>query len=143
MPRRAVYKQLLGHPEHISQKIIIMSTTEIQTTPATLTEAVQDFSARFIGGDKKHDLNAEIHYHKVRQDGRTATIEQYHHFDTEFLDTRSTTIHDVRGSEGDYTLENNGFQYAKSKKPANIDFADDEQIKKEHYPAMEEFLKNL
>jgi hypothetical protein len=116
-----------------------MSATDIQTTLAT---KAQEFTTHLLDDDKKHDLSARIHYHKAGPDGSTATIEKYHVFDPHHYDPRTAIIHDVRGSEADYTLKDNGFQYLKGKKPAAIDFSNDEQIKKEHYPAMEEFLQN-
>ena len=116
-----------------------MSATQIETTVASKT---RDVITHLPCSDKKHDLTAIIHYHKAGPDGSTATTEKYSVFDPDHHDPRTTAIHDVRGSETDYTLESNGFQYLRCEKPMNIDFSNDEQIKKDHYPAMEAFLKN-
>ena len=51
------------------------------------------------------------------------------------------TVHDVSGRELDYTLDSNGFQfyYHESKEK---DFVDDEKIKREYYPEVEQLLKD-
>ena len=120
-----------------------MSTTEVQRSLQDFTSRSQGVTTHLIGGNEKHDLRATILYHKPGQDGATATISQYHMLEPEHLDARTVTIHDARGSEADYTLENNGFQYTKFDAPLGIDFSDDDQIKKEYYPVMEEHLKNM
>src|SRR2546423_1052891 len=116
-----------------------MSATQIETTIASET---QDVITHLPCSDKKHDLTAIIHYHKASPDGSTATAEKYSLHDPDHHDPRTAIIYDVRGSEADYTLENNGFQYLRCEKPMNIDFSNDEQIKKDYYPVMEAFLKN-
>lgn len=116
-----------------------MLATEIQTTIAA---KAQNLTTHLQGDDKNHDLKAQIHYHKFGQDGSTATPPTYHDLNPNHHDARTATIRDVRGSETDYTLEGNGFQYVRGQKPVDIDFSDDEQIKKEHYPAMEDFIRN-
>ncbi len=88
-------------------------------------------------------MKATILYHRSGKDGKTATRSQYQLLEGDHLDNRLATIHDVRGSEADYTLENNGFEYVKFKEPTDIDFSDNDQIKKEHYPVMEEYLKKM
>ena len=120
--------------------LVIMSSTEIQTTIAA---KAQEFTTHLLGDDKNHDLKAQINYHKFGPDGSPATPRTYHELSPNYHDARTATIHDVRGSETDYTLEGNGFQYVKGQKPADIDFSNNEQIKKEHYPAMEDFVKKV
>ena len=51
------------------------------------------------------------------------------------------TIHDVSGEEDQYTLDSHGFQYVKHESKEK-DFTDDEKIKAEYYPEMEQLLKN-
>jgi hypothetical protein len=55
--------------------------------------------------------------------------------------TLPVTIHDVSGHELEYTLDKNGFQfyYHESKEK---DFVDDEKIKAEYYPEVEQLLKD-
>ena len=87
-----------------------MSITELESSRMRLTDQGQDLTTHLIGSNQKHNLNAEILYHKPGQDGATATRQQYHLREANHLDTRTATVHDVRGSKADYTLENNGFQ---------------------------------
>lgn len=54
----------------------------------------------------------------------------------------STTVHDTRGHELDYTLDRHGFQfyYHESKEK---EFQDDEKIKTQYYPEIEQLLKDV
>lgn len=51
------------------------------------------------------------------------------------------TIHDVSGHELDYTLDGNGFQFYYHTS-AEKDFLDDEKIKREYYPEIDQLLKD-
>jgi hypothetical protein len=73
-----------------------------------------------------------------KSDCHTTPISTNHH------DPRIAIIHDVRGSEADYTLEENGFQYLKDSKPADIDFSTTSRSRRTAlHTLMEEFLKNF
>ncbi|RAK99607.1 uncharacterized protein BO80DRAFT_409804 [Aspergillus ibericus CBS 121593] len=51
------------------------------------------------------------------------------------------TVHDVSGHELDYTLDSHGFQFYYHTS-AEKDFLDDEKIKREYYPEIEQLLKD-
>lgn len=57
------------------------------------------------------------------------------------VDTRKVTIHDVRGRESQTHLDTVGFQYVKHESKEKT-FDDDQRIKEEYYPEVEEVIKN-
>ena len=58
--------------------------------------------------------------------------------------TRPMTIHDVRESDQTFSLDTNGFQFIKLPSRHRISAADDEEIiKREYYPELEEIAKEL
>ena len=52
----------------------------------------------------------------------------------------SVTVHDISGDEDKYTLDSHGFQVYKYESNEK-DFIDDEKIKAEYYPEVEDLLK--
>jgi hypothetical protein len=50
-------------------------------------------------------------------------------------------VHDVAGDEEKYTLDSHGFQYVKHES-VEKDFQDEEQIKAQYYPEIEQLLKD-
>ena len=56
-------------------------------------------------------------------------------------DTRNVTIHDVAGDEQKYTIDSHGFQYVNHESKEK-DFVDNEQIKAQYYPEVEQLLKD-
>ncbi|KAI0669245.1 hypothetical protein C8Q78DRAFT_1080532 [Trametes maxima] len=57
-------------------------------------------------------------------------------------DPHPAIIHDVRGREGEYTLDKSGFQFVKWPSVESA-FDDDERIKAQYYPEVEEILKKV
>jgi len=51
-------------------------------------------------------------------------------------------VHDIRGSEHEYTLDTKGFQVVKHESKEK-EFLNDDQIKKVYYPETEELLKRV
>lgn len=89
-----------------------------------------------------HNVVADFHYYKDPGDGSlpppyiVGKPETYQGVP----ETRSVTVHDIRGSEDQYSLDKTGFQiYHHSS--AEKDFRDEEQIKKIYYPEIENLLK--
>ncbi|EED20647.1 conserved hypothetical protein [Talaromyces stipitatus ATCC 10500] len=91
----------------------------------------------------KHHVNTTLNYYKPAADGSppkpsiSGKPETYER-ETETLEV---TIHDISGSELDYTLDKNGFQlyYHESKQKL---FVDEDEIKNEYYPETEQLLKD-
>jgi hypothetical protein len=54
--------------------------------------------------------------------------------------SQQLTVHDIRGSEDQYTLDTTGFQIYKHES-VEKDFLDDDHIKAVYYPETEELLK--
>lgn len=52
----------------------------------------------------------------------------------------NVTVHDIRGSEDQYTLDTTGFQIVNHVSQEK-DFVDDEKIKSDYYKEIEELLK--
>jgi hypothetical protein len=50
-------------------------------------------------------------------------------------------IHDIAGDENKYTIDSHGFQYVKHESKEK-DFLDDEKIKENYYPEIEQLLKD-
>ena len=57
-------------------------------------------------------------------------------------DARSVHVHDIRGHEGDFSLDKQGFQLCKRQIKAD-DFTNDEKIEKLYYPDIEALLKEV
>lgn len=56
--------------------------------------------------------------------------------------TKKMTIHNIRGIEQNFDLENNGFQFVKlSEKQRNTD--DENVILEEYYPELEQLVKGM
>ena len=90
---------------------------------------------------EKHDVQTKLNYYlddgnppRPTYVGKPETYER----PTEPLEV---TVHDIRGEEADITLDKKGFQiYPHVSKEK--DFTDDEKIKAEYYPEVEQLLKD-
>jgi hypothetical protein len=59
------------------------------------------------------------------------------------IDTQEVLIHDARGRESDFTLDNDAFQILLNQPPsAERSFTDDASIQKNYYPEVERLLLN-
>jgi hypothetical protein len=54
---------------------------------------------------------------------------------------QNVIIHDIAGDEDKYTIDSHGFQLVKHESKEK-DFLDDEKIKAEYYPEIEQLLKD-
>ncbi|KAJ3529188.1 hypothetical protein NMY22_g9099 [Coprinellus aureogranulatus] len=101
-----------------------MSSADVSSTTATLTYFVApDNGVRAYG-----HINAD-----------PITGERKKNYTTE---QREVVIENVRGKEGEFTLDNSGFQFVRS--PAkHTSFANDEEIKNEYYPESIELYKKV
>ena len=89
-----------------------------------------------------HDVVTTFNYYKDPGDGsppepnyvgRPETFERP-------TETQVSVVHDIRGAEGDYTLDTTGFQIYRHLSQETA-FEDDTQIKRIYYPEIEELLK--
>lgn len=89
-----------------------------------------------------HNVVADFHYYKDPGDGTppppniAGQPETYR----KAPETRSLTVHDIRGTEDQYTLDKTGFQIYHHQS-VEKDFRDEEQIKNTYYPEVEKLLK--
>jgi len=51
------------------------------------------------------------------------------------------TVHDISGEIDEYSLDDHGFQYV-NHESKDKDFFDEEKIKSEYYPEIEQLLKD-
>jgi len=109
--------------------------TDILSTPKVYSENDQAL--------KKHDVNTTLYYYKDPGDGSppaptyVGRPETY----TRPAEPLDTTVHDISGNENKYTLDSHGFQIYKHSS-VEKDFVDEEAIKNEYYPEVEQLLKD-
>ncbi|TAQ86193.1 hypothetical protein B7494_g5485 [Chlorociboria aeruginascens] len=91
---------------------------------------------------KPRDVETTFNYFKDNADG-SPPEPNYISRPTSYvreMDSRRLVVHDIRGSEDQYTLDTTGFQIYKHES-AEKDFLDDDQIQQFYYPETEELLK--
>jgi hypothetical protein len=117
---------------------------------STLTEQVQTSTPLNSGSLKvtqptsPRDVKTILNYFKDNEDGSPPEpnyVGKVNTFDRP-VDATPVTVHDVRGSEGQYTLDTTGFQYVNHVSQEK-DFVDEEQIKTKYYAETEELLKKV
>lgn len=127
----------------------IMSTTTIQ-----VPTAVEGFSslqaAPKFGNEirtapiQKHDVETTLNFHKDNEDGsppHPTYVDRPETYDRP-VETHKVTIHDVRGEEDKYSLDQNGFEIIR--RPAQEkDFLDDDKIKTLYYAEVDQLLKDV
>lgn len=77
----------------------------------------------------------DIPYSKTRPSSKPNTYERP-------TVAQNVVIHDISGDEDKYTLDSHGFQVTKHESKEK-DFLDEEKIKAEYYPEVEQLLKDL
>ncbi|KAF2095232.1 hypothetical protein NA57DRAFT_45042 [Rhizodiscina lignyota] len=94
-------------------------------------------------GAGPRDVVTKLNYYKDPGDGSPPVPSYVGKPDTynRPVDTRTVTVHDVRGRETEPHLDTTGFQFLKHES-IEKDFTDDEQIKKQYYPEVEQLLKD-
>lgn len=88
------------------------------------------------------DVTSTLNFFKDNEDGSPPAPNYVGRIDTydRPVDSRTVTVHDIRGSEEDYTLDGTGFQVVNHVSKEK-DFLDDEQIKAIYYPEIDELVK--
>ena len=92
---------------------------------------------------EKHHVHTSLNYYKDPGDGSLPAPTYVGKPETYERPTQpfDVTVHDIRGEEGKYTLDGQGFQIYKHSS-VEKDFLDDEQIKAQYYPEVEQLLKD-
>ncbi|KAF4628249.1 hypothetical protein G7Y89_g9906 [Cudoniella acicularis] len=119
-----------------------MATAAVQHAPGNAVDQVVEPLAQ---GTKpaKHNVATELNYYQDPGDGtlpapfyvgQPNTSQRPH-------TAQNVIIHDISGDEDKYTLDSHGFQFVKHESKEK-DFLDDEKIKAEYYPEVEQLLKD-
>ena len=121
-----------------------MATAAVQTP-----QAASSFAPQVVIDVTSHstvrprDVETVLHYYKPNADGSPPhptyvdRPETYHREP----ESHSVTVRDARGKEDEFTLDGNGFQFYKHVSQEKA-FVDDEQIKSQYYPEVEQLLKD-
>jgi hypothetical protein len=104
--------------------------------------ALADSNYQTAQVSKGRDVTGTFNYFKDAPDGSPPApniVNQPASYIREFQH-RQKVVHDIRGTEDQYTLDTTGFQIFKHES-AEKEFVDDERIKRVYYPETEELLK--
>lgn len=124
-----------------------MAAAATQVPSATPFDAVPGPAVRNTQLNVTHgprDVHTQLHYHKDPEDDaapHATYIDKPETFERP-TEIHSATIHDVRGREGDYALDGDGFEFI-TREAQEKDFLDDEKIKAGYYPEVEQLLKDV
>ncbi|KIX97415.1 uncharacterized protein Z520_06867 [Fonsecaea multimorphosa CBS 102226] len=120
-----------------------MATAAVQHAPGNAIGHVVEPLAAKTTKPAKHDVTAEVYYYKDPGDG-TPPEPSYVGKPNSYLRphvAQSVVIHDVSGDEDKYTIDSHGFQYIRHESKEK-DFVDNDKIKAEYYPEVEQLLKD-
>ena len=120
------------------------SVTQNSSVPPHLLSSIGTQAAELTPRalQKPRDITATFHYYKDNADGSPPEpnyVDRPAGYYREPI-SQELIVHDIRGSEDQYTLDTTGFQVVKHKS-VEKDFLDDEQIKAQYYQETEELLK--
>ena len=121
-----------------------MATAAVSSpTPAPTYTPQTVQSAKESRTTESRDVHTVLNYHKPNEDGSPphptyiGCPETYDHP----VESHPAVVKDVRGSESEFSLDLNGFQFYKHAS-VEKDFVDDEQIKDQYYKETEQLLKD-
>ena len=115
---------------------------EPQIYNATIDAAIATKATEAHNSYKPKDVLTKFNYYKDPEDGGPPPpnyVGKPETFDRP-SDTVEAVVHDIRGQEGNFSLDKTGFQIFKHVSQEK-DFLDDEKIKSEYYPEVENILK--
>lgn len=92
---------------------------------------------------EKHHVNTQLNYYKDPGDGSEPAPNYVGKPETyeRPVESLDVTVTDIRGDEKNYNLDRNGFEIFR-RESAEKDFVDDDKIKAEYYPEIEQLLKD-
>ncbi|GKT47672.1 gibberellin cluster GA4 desaturase [Colletotrichum spaethianum] len=89
-----------------------------------------------------HDaITTEIPYVKRNHDGQIPNHAQMFSHDAGFLDVQLAEVRNARVADQKFSISTTGFQYARLGRPPDIDYLDEEQVKKSYFPELEKLVK--
>ncbi|KAK1840958.1 hypothetical protein CCHR01_16408 [Colletotrichum chrysophilum] len=86
-------------------------------------------------------ITVDIPYVKRNDDGNIPNHAQMFSHDAEFLDVQPAEVHNARTTNREFSISSNGFQYARLDEQPQIDYLDEDQVKKTYFPELEKLLK--
>lgn len=118
--------------------------TQASTVPPhELSSSLSALSVKEVPKPQEvHNVVADFHYYKDPGDGSRPPPTYVNKPESyrRVPETLSLTVHDIRGTEDQYSLDKTGFQIYHHQS-VETDFRDEEQIKKNYYPEVENLLK--
>jgi hypothetical protein len=122
----------------------IMATAAVQlpnSIPTYSRETTQTSASALA--QNPQDVETILNYYKPNDDGsppHPTYVDRPETYDRP-VEPHKVVVRDVSGSEKDYTLDRNGFQFYKH---TSIEkkFLDDEEIRSQYYPETERLLKD-
>lgn len=111
-------------------------------TPAPTYTLQTSRSSRQTHTSKPQDVYTTLNYHKPNEDGSPpfpTYVDRPETYDRPF-ESFPVVVKDVRGREGEYSLDSNGFQIYEHLS-IEKDFTDDKQIRAQYYKEIEQLLK--
>lgn len=111
------------------------------STPTHTPQTLQSATASKPTGPQ--DVQTVLNYYKPNEDGsppHPTYVERPETYDRPF-ETHHATVRDVRGSDKEYTLDKNGFEFYRHTAQEK-DFQDDDKIKDGYYAETEQLLKD-
>ncbi|KAF2815512.1 7alpha-cephem-methoxylase P8 chain related protein [Mytilinidion resinicola] len=119
-----------------------MATAAVQHSPGNTLDQVVEPLARETK-PAKHDVPTELYYYDDPGDGTPPTpsyVGKPNSYERPHV-AQNVIIHDIAGDESKYNIDSHGFQFVKHESKEK-DFVDDEKIKAEYYPEIEQLLKD-
>ncbi|RFU32278.1 hypothetical protein B7463_g4074, partial [Scytalidium lignicola] len=121
-----------------------MASAAVQHAPGNTLGQVIEPLVQETNEPAKHDVATELNYYQDPGDGTPPApyyVGKPNNVDRPHA-PQSVIIHDIAGNEDKYTLDSHGFQFVKHESKEK-DFLDDERIKAEYYPEVEQLLKDV
>ena len=119
-----------------------MASTQVQQ-PGGHATSFEPVTASANTSTTKHHVKTSLNYYKAAEDGsppKPTYVGKPETYERPYQPT-DVTVTDIRGEVDRYTLDGQGFQIH-SHTSAEKAFVDDDKIKAEYYPEVEQLLKD-
>jgi hypothetical protein len=116
-----------------------MATAAVQQAPDIPTA----YQVEPLKRSERHDVHTWLNYYKDPGDGSAPPPSYVGKPETYERPAQplEVTVTDISGNVGDYNLDNHGFQIYNHESKEK-DFRDEEKIRREYYPEVEQLLKD-
>ncbi|KAJ0153149.1 hypothetical protein CTA2_149, partial [Colletotrichum tanaceti] len=86
-------------------------------------------------------ITVDIPYVRRDDRGNIPNHAQMFSHDAEFLDLQPAEVRNARVADREFSIPQNGFQYARLAGPPDIDYLDDDQVRSTYFPELEKLVK--